>query len=64
MDLIPVLEAPTPELTAAGDPIKVPTTSHELFYSVKPNLRIFFPFGAVVYYHHSSDWGRGERPME
>jgi hypothetical protein len=60
MDLIPV-EAPTPEVTAAGDPIKVLTTAHELFYSIKPDLRIFFPFGAVVYYHHPSDGGGGER---
>jgi hypothetical protein len=37
------------------------TTAHELFYEVKPDLRVLFPFGAIGYYHRPSDGGRGKR---
>jgi hypothetical protein len=60
MNLIPV-EAPTPEVDATGAQLKVLTTPHELFYGVKPDLRILFPFGSIGYYHRPSDGGRGKR---
>jgi hypothetical protein len=32
-----------------------------LFYEVKPDLRVLFPFGAIGYCHRPSDGGRGKR---
>jgi hypothetical protein len=36
-------------------------TPHELFYKVKPDLCVLFPFGAIGYYHGPSDGGRGKQ---
>jgi hypothetical protein len=60
MNFIPV-EVPTSEVDAEGNVIKLVTTAHELFYEVKPDLRVLFPFGAIGYYHRPSDGGRGKR---
>jgi hypothetical protein len=60
MNLTPI-ETPTSEVTAKGDPIKVLTTAHALFYGVKPDLHIIFPFRAVGSDHRPSDGGRGKR---
>ena len=50
MNFLPV-EAPTSDVDATGAVIKVVTTAHELFYEVKPDLRVLFPFGAIGYCH-------------
>ena len=60
MNFLPV-EAPTSlEVDATGKVITVLTTAHELFYKVKPDLGVLFPFGAIGYYHRPSDGGRGK----
>jgi hypothetical protein len=52
--------APIPDVTIDGAPITVLTTTHELFYGIKPDLSILFPFGAIGYYHRPSDGGSEE----
>jgi hypothetical protein len=56
MNLLPV-EVPTADLDDQGAPIKIITTSHELFYGVKPDYRILFPFGTIGYYTTARQMG-------
>jgi hypothetical protein len=53
MDFAPV-EVPVSEVTAKGDVIKIATAANELFYEVKPGLRVLFPFGAIGCRHPGS----------
>ena len=60
MNFLPVT-APTSDVDTTGKVITVVTTAHELFYKVKPDLRVLFPFGAIGYFHRPSDGGHGKR---